>query len=261
MTLPTAPQTQDNPPQIDWLSPFQWLAQGASDMWRNPLPGVLHGAALAVFGWVLFALARGQFWWLVGAFSGFLIVAPVLATGLYAISRAEEQGRHAGLAEIWKLWTSGDRRLRTFGFLLCIAGTGWVLTSAGLITLWSDVPIRKPVDFLRHVVLAESSWLFAAWVLLGALMAAPMFASSVITLPLLVDTPSPMWVAVAQSWRVVATYPGPMALWAALIVFLVGVGFATLLLGLIVLVPLLGHGSWHAYKAMRQAGFFQAQER
>jgi uncharacterized membrane protein len=146
------------------------------------------------------------------------------------------------------LWTSGDRRLITFGLLLGLAGTAWVLTSAGLITLWSEVPIRRPMDFLRYVVLTESPGLFEVWVLLGALLAAPMFASSVLTLPLLVDTRWPLWVAVSQSWRAVGSYPIPLAMWAILIAVLVGLGMATFLVGLIVVVPVLGHASWHAYR-------------
>jgi uncharacterized membrane protein len=123
-----------------------------------------------------------------------------------------------------------------------------------LITLWSDVPIRRPADFLRHVVLADSLGLFEAWLLLGALLAAPMFASSVLTLPLLVDTRAPLWVAVTQSWRAVGNYPGPLALWAMLIAVLVALGMATFLLGLILIVPLLGHASWHAYRDLLPPG-------
>ena len=188
--------------------------------------------------------ARDQFWLLAGAFSGFLIVAPILATGLYQVSRQ----RRAGLGEVVQLWRSGDGRLVKFGLLLGLAGTGWVLTSAGLITLWSPVPILKPVDFLRHVVLVREVGLFEVWLLLGALLAAPVFASTVVALPMLVDTQVSVMDAVAQSWRAVASHPAAMALWAVVIGLLVGVGMATALLGLIVLIPLLAHASWHAYR-------------
>lgn len=233
---------------VTWASPWRWLALGWEDLRANPAPGLLHGFVLALFGAILFFGARDHFWLLVGAFSGFLIVAPVLATGLYAVSLAREQGRNIGLAQVLAIWMSGDRRLIAFGVLLGLAGTGWVLTSAGLITLWSEVPIRRPADFLHHVVLAKSPGLFEVWLLLGALLAAPMFASSVLTLPLLVDTRMPLWVAVTQSWRAVGNYPGPLALWAMVITVLVALGMLTLLLGLIVVVPVLAHASWHAYR-------------
>ena len=139
---------------------------------------MLHGLALALFGWLLLWLARDRFWLLAGAFSGFLIVAPVLATGLYHISRERAAGRKAGLRDVFALWKSFDGRLVRFGVLLGLAGTGWVMASAGLITLWSPTPILKPVDFFRHVVLVKEVGLFEVWLVLGSLLAAPVFASS-----------------------------------------------------------------------------------
>jgi uncharacterized membrane protein len=131
--------------------------------------------------------------------------------------------------------------------LLALAGTGWVLTSAGLITLLSSVPIEKPVDFLRHVVLVRELGLFEIWLLMGALLAAPVFASSVMAIPILVDTTVPVSMAVAESWRTVASQPTLMTLWAVMISILAGVGMLTGLLGLIVIIPWLAHASWHAY--------------
>lgn len=224
-------------------SPLRWLSLGWADLRRNPVPGLVHGLLLTAFGWLLLWAARDQFWLLAGAFSGFLIVAPILATGLYQVSRQ----RNAGLGDVVQIWRSGDSRLVKFGLLLGLAGTGWVLTSAGLITLGSPVPILKPVDFLRHVVLVREVGLFEVWLLLGALLAAPVYASTVVALPMLVDTRASVMEAVAESWRAVASHPGPMVLWAVVIAVVVGLGMVTALLGLIVLIPLLAHASWHAY--------------
>lgn len=229
------------------MSPFRWLARGWRDLWDNPMPGLLHGLAIAVFGWLLLWLAWDRFWLLAGAFSGFLIVAPILATGLYHVSGSLIHGRRAGMGEVLALWRSGDGRLVRFGLLLALAGTGWVLTSAGLITLLSPVPIEKPVDFLRHVVMVRELGVFEVWLLMGALLAAPVFASSVMAIPILVDTTVPVSMAVAESWRTVASQPGLMTLWAVMIAMLAGVGMLTGLLGLIVIIPWLAHASWHAY--------------
>ncbi len=241
------PAFQANVRSVDLRSPWRWLALGWADLRRNPVPGLLHGFLLTGFGALLLWAARDQFWLLAGAFSGFLIVAPILATGLYHVSRACQSGRCAGMGEVVGLWRSGDRRLVIFGLLLGLAGTGWVLTSAGLITLWSPVAIEKPVDFLRQVVLVNEVGLFEVWLLLGALLAAPVFASTVVALPMLVDTSVPVSMAVMASWRAVAEHPGPTALWAVVIAVLVGLGMLTALLGLIVLIPVIAHASWHAY--------------
>lgn len=241
------PSTAEAPVPVSFSSPLRWLALGWADLRRNPGPGLLHGALITAFGWLLMWAARDQFWLLAGAFSGFLIVAPILATGLYQVSRSCSTGHCVGMGEVFQLWRSGDARLVIFGLLLGLAGTGWVLTSAGLITLWSPVPIRNPLDFLRHVVLVRELGLFEVWLLMGALLAAPVFASTVVALPMLVDTSVPVSMAVAESWRAVASHPGPMALWAVVIGLLVTLGMLSALLGLVVLIPLIAHASWHAY--------------
>jgi uncharacterized membrane protein len=204
---------------------------------------------LAALGAMIFFLARNHFWLLSGAFSGFLLVAPILATGLYVISRDLALGRTPSFASILKAWRPRDGRMVVFGVLLAFAGTGWVMTSASLITGFAGAPIREPIDFLRHVVLNEDSHLFEIWLGLGAVLAAPLFASTVIAIPLLLDR-SDVGVlgAVFTSWRVVMAYPAAVALWAALIMLLTLLGMASLMLGFIVVLPWLGHASWHAYK-------------
>jgi uncharacterized membrane protein len=250
-------------PTLTLRQPLQWLARGWQDTRRCGAVSYAHGLALAVFGQLLLAVAHHHFWLLAGAFSGLLVVGPVLATGLYALSRALERGEPASWRLVLQTWLSWRRhgssrdgkdwRLVRFGLLLGLAGTGWVLTSAALITLLSPVPIEQPLDFLRHVVLARDNWLFELWLALGGLMAAPIFASSAIALPLLLDRRVSVLQAVITSWETVLRDPLPMALWAALIMGLTLLGLLTALLGLIVVMPLLGHASWHAYRDLVDA--------
>ena len=234
--------------RVPLLRPLGWLARGFTDLRRCPLPGLLHGLAVAVFGALLITVARQKFWLLSGAFTGFLLVAPIVATGLYAVSRALERGQTANLATALRAWKPRDGRLIVFGVLLAFAGTGWVMTSASLITGFAPAPVNNPADFLRIVVLDDRSWLFEAWLALGALLAAPVFASTVVAIPLLLDRRVGVLAAVFTSWRVVMEHPGPMAVWAALIMALTLLGMVTGLLGLIVIVPWLSHASWHAYR-------------
>lgn len=230
------------------LRPLAWLARGWVDFMHCPAPGLLHGLAVTAFGALLLAVAGRHFWLLAGAFSGFLLVAPVLATGLYAVSHELEQGLRPGLRTALRAWAPHDARLVLFGSLLALAGTGWVLTSAALITALAPGVVREPLDFVRAVVLAPRGWLFETWLGLGALLAAPVFASSVLALPLLLDQRLSVAGAVYASWRAVLANPVPLALWAVLLVLLTLLAMAPLLLGLIVVVPWLAHASWHAYR-------------
>jgi uncharacterized membrane protein len=245
--VPTAPVVRT----VRLQQPLHWLALGWRDMGRCGWVSLAHGLVLTVFGQ------------LAGAFSGMLVVGPVLATSLYALSQAAERGEPLSwrlVPQTWLSWrrhgshTDGkDWRLVRFGLLLGMAGTGWVLTSAALITLLSPTPILQPLDFLRHVVLARENWLFEIWLALGGLLAAPIFASSAIAIPLLLDRRVSVLQAVVTSWETVLGNPAPMALWAALIMALTLLGLLTALLGLIVVMPLLGHASWHAYRALVNA--------
>jgi uncharacterized membrane protein len=135
-----------------------------------------------------------------------------------------------------------------FGLLLGLAATGWVVTSAALITLFAPQAIQTPLDFFHHVVLAKQGHLFEIWTGLGAMMALPVFASSVVAMPLLLDRRVSVWQAVLTSWKAVLTHPVQMTLWAFLITLLCLLGMGTLFVGLVVVVPILGHGSWHAYR-------------
>jgi uncharacterized membrane protein len=261
MTIePSLDRSEDPLLFIDGSSPFRWLRLGWRDYRSNPLPGLLHGGMMATFGLILLIALRDQFWLLVGAFSGFLIIAPILASGLYAVSHHLERGKKICCAEVVGLWTSGDRRLIVFGILLGLAGAGWMVTSAALITLWSPVPIERPSDFWQHVVLAPKAGLFEVWILLGAWLAAPVFGSTVIALPMLVDTPTPLWHAVRQSWVAVASRPMVMAIWAICIVLLVAIGMALFMVGLVLTVPLLAYASWHAYRDFQRAGLIRAEQ-
>ncbi len=229
--------------------PLRWLRLGWADLMRCPLPGLLHGLAAAVFGGLLLVLTHDRFWLLAGAFSGFLLVAPLVATGLYAVSSALERGEKPTLATALAAWRPRDSRLVRFGLLLALAGTGWVLTSAALITTFAAAPVNSPADFLRVVVLAgDDRHLFEAWVVLGSILAAPIFVSSVVAIPMLLDRDESVLSAVATSVAAALASPAAMALWATLILALTLVGMASLMIGLVLVLPWLAHSSWHAYR-------------
>lgn len=249
---------------VGLMQPMTWLVLAWRDMARSGWISFAHGLAITAFGGAILAVAHHRFWLLAGALSGFLVVAPVLATSLYALSRALEQRQEANLGVVLKTWLNWQNShfnkwgndywcMVQFGALLALAATGWVITSAAFITLLAPVPVETPMDFMRHVVLANNGWLFKLWLGLGSLLAAPIFASSVIAMPLLLDRRASLRVAVLTSWQVVVANPLPMAFWAALILGFTLLGLGSLLLGLIFVMPMLGHASWHAYRDLVDA--------
>jgi uncharacterized membrane protein len=256
---------------ITLTQPMHWLGLAWHDMARCGWISFAHGLVLTLVGAAILAVAHDRFWMLAGALSGFLVVAPVLATSLYALSRALERGEKADLGVVLKTWLNWQHShfnkwgndywcLVQFGALLAMAASGWVLTSAALITLLAPVPIHTPVDFIRHVMLAEEGYLFELWLALGGVLAAPIFASTAVAMPLLLDRRVTLMQAVLTSWQTVLLNPLPMALWAALIMGFTLLGLGSALLGLIAVVPMLGHASWHAYRDLVDASALPEQE-
>jgi uncharacterized membrane protein len=251
--------------------PLVWLVLAWRDMARIGWLSFAHGLVLALGGAAIMAVAHDRFWLLAGALSGFLLVAPVLATSLYALSRTLERGEPPTWRVVLDTWLHWQRdhldkwgadywSLVRFGIGLAIAGTGWVLTSAALITLYAPVPVLQPMDFVRHVMLDTRGWLFEAWLALGGVMAAPIFASSVVAMPLLLDRRVTLMQAVLTSWKAVLANPLPLALWALLIVLFTALGLASLFIGLVFVMPMLGHASWHAYRDLVDMDFWPARE-
>ena len=269
--MPSPPPALPTVRTITAMHPLVWLVHAWRDMARVGWLSFAHGLALALFGAAIVAVARHQFWLLAGALSGFMVIAPVLATSLYALSRALERAEKADVGVVLKSWLNWQDShfnkwgndywcMLQFGALLALAATGWVLTSAALITLLAPVPILSPLDFVHQVVLAQDGWLFELWLAMGGLLAAPMFASSVVSMPLLLDRRVTLMQAVLTSWQAVLANPVPMALWAALIMGFTLLGLGSMLLGLIAVIPMLGHASWHAYRDLVDASQFAPRE-
>ncbi len=243
--------------------PLRWLVLGFRDLCRNPWLSLAHGLVMALAGLVFTWMAHDRFWLLAGLVSAFMVLAPVLATSLYAMSRAIERGETVNVSLLLGTWTRWNLKLQTqpdsywalirFGLLLGLAAVGWVFTSSAFIELMAPVPIHTPMDFLRHVVASQEHHLFEMWLALGGLMAAPLFASSVVSMPMLLDRRVSVLEAVLTSWKAVLSHPVTMALWAFLLMSLCLLGIFSLFLGLVLVVPLLGHASWHAYRDMVDA--------
>lgn len=250
-SLPTLDTTlpASDPPvrEVPLLQPFRWLERGYRDFGRALGPSILHGAVLAFAGLSLIGVAWGKFYLLSGAISGYLLVAPILVTGLYELSRRLERGEPATLREVLAAWRRGTRPLVWLGLALMVVGTFWVLISVVLIALFVQAPIIDFNSFLHHVVLSESSNLFYVWIMFGGTVAALVFAGAVVAAPLLLDREVGLLTAVTTSLRAVSANPVAMALWASMIMVITSFGMITGMIGLIFVAPILGHASWHAY--------------
>jgi uncharacterized membrane protein len=234
--------------RVPVLQPFEWLRLGWRDFTRTPWAGMFHGLLIAAGGLSILFMTRAHWLLLPGAFSGFVLVAPILATGLYEMSRLLSRGEQPRLADALIAWRRGTRPLVWLGVLLGVAGTLWVLVSAGLFTLFVKTPISGPGAFLRYVAAIQGNFLFVLWLTLGGLGAAVVFAATAVSPPLLLGRVIDLRSALLTSIRAVGENPLAMALWALIIMVAAALSMATFMAGFVIAIPVLGHATWHAYR-------------
>jgi len=248
-------QSLDGLPVVNRVSPFaavRWLALGWADFKAAGWPSLLHGLIVAIASVAIISVTLLYWPLLPGAVSGFVLMGPILATGLYALSRRLEKGEPARVRDAVSAWRRSSRHLLGFGALLVFAGTAWVLVSMVLFRLFVPAEIHSPLDFLRYVVLQDDI-LFLLWAILGGLGVALVFGLTVVSVPLLIDREIDLRNAMLVSIRAVGENPVATATWAILIAIVTGLSVITLMLGFLVLYPVLGHASWHAYRDLVDA--------
>lgn len=238
---------------VAFTRPLAWLVLGWRDFARAFGPSLLHGLIVMVGGLGILTIALTAWPILPGAFSGFVLVGPILATGLYELSRRLENGEQPRLAHVFEAWRRGTRPLMVLGILLAIAATLWVGVSALLVQHFVDAPVASLGAFLRHFVAESRWWVFPQWVFIGALGAAIVFGATAVSVPLLLDREIGLRRAILTSVRAVGDNPLAMALWAGLIMALIALSMLTLMVGFAFAVPVVGHATWHAYRELVDA--------
>jgi uncharacterized membrane protein len=242
---PTLPQVR----RIGISTPLEWLGKGWRDLWRQPAASLFYGVAIAVTGAAILGVTASLPYLFAAAITGFLLVAPMLAAGLYELSRRYLANEPATLVASMLAWKRNPSGLVSFGLLSILAGTAWQVISVVIVALFYKGTAMQPLEMIVEVLVNPRHYLmFFIYMCAGGLLAAVVFALSVVSMPMLVDRRCELLCALTTSVNAVAENPLPLALWAVIIMLLTGLGFATALVGLIVVMPWLGHASFHAYK-------------
>jgi uncharacterized membrane protein len=250
--LPLSAQRRRNLPAN---AAFGWLQAGWRDLMTQPGPSFAYG--LAVFAislaiiWTLFAL--GLDYILFPALAGFMVVGPLVAIGLYAKSRDIEQGQPVSLSRMLFVKPESGGQVLYTGAILSLLMLTWIRAAVIIYALFFGL---RPFPGLDHV----AAMLFSTpigWAMLivgsvvGGIFAAFSFAISTFSIPMLLDENTDAFTAMGTSISLVWNNLPVMLAWGAIVLALFLASVLTGLVGLIVVFPLLGHATWHSYRAIR----------
>ena len=230
--------------------PLIWLGQAWEDFRNNPLASLAYGLLVTVMGAIILMFNNHPYM-VAGSLTGFLLIGPIMTTGLCELSRQRERGRIISFEESLRAMHHNRQGLFGFANRLLAVGIGWMLFSAILLDRAAGAAAPG---------VSETVW-GGAWGGLGAdqllmylgtwgLLSAVVFSISVVSVPMILDLSTDASTAIRTSLRVTVRDLPAMAVWAALILALVGLGFMTGLAGMVFVFPLLGHATWHAYREL-----------
>lgn len=227
---------------IPTLAALQWLRLGWRDMLAAPLQSLCYGLLLTLLS-ALIAFTTWRFGLIalyLGLASGFVFVGPFLAMGLYSISYQLEIERRPTMAFSLREGRTHLKETLVLGLALLVVLLVWARAA-------TIMNVFRPVA-------AVPSWrdlipFFGIGSAVGAVFAAIVFAATAFSLPMLLDRRTDAITAVVTSINATLRNKRAMLVWGAIIVATVLTGFATMLLAFIVLLPLIGHATWHAYRA------------
>jgi uncharacterized membrane protein len=237
---------------VAYVDVFDALAQGLRDFRTAPLYGLFFGGVYAAGGWVLLFLLN---WMEVNFYvypmaTGFAMVAPFVAAGLYEVSRRLERAEsltwHGVLASAR---TAGGKDLSWMVVVTTFAYIIWIDIAIALYLMFYGL---KPLAFTELVTAIVTTPAGALFFLVGnavgAVLAAIVFSLTVVSFPLLFDRHVDFVTAMITSCKVVLASPRPMALWAAIIAVLLTISLLSVFVALVAILPVLGHATWHLYR-------------
>ena len=237
-------------PPIRRVSPvkvFSWLRLGWRDMWVSPQASLFYGLCFAGMGFLLRIVLSNAPQYLSALSCGFLLLGPLLALGLYDISRRLESEKAGMLDSLFSMrgrWSN----IGILSLVLAVIMLVWARASLVVFALFYNKGMPTMQGFLSQLFSLNNLEFIAVYSCIGFIFASIVFAISWVSIPLMLDRDTDAITAMIISTVALFVNVPVTIVWALTIVSLVVFGFFTWNLGLIVAMPLVGHATWHAYR-------------
>nr|WP_294850256.1 DUF2189 domain-containing protein [uncultured Sphingomonas sp.] len=235
---------------LGWRDLRGALGKGVSDFLAYPLFGLFFASFYVAGGIILMlGLSRvGETWWLIALMAGFPLLAPFTAVGLYEVSRRRERGEPMRWgAVLGSIWARAGDQLGLMGALVFIAFSFWMGLAHGVFAIFMGTS-GVGAQSLAELMSPDGVTMLLVGGAMGGLFALAMFAITVMSLPMLVDREVDFITAIITSLAVVRSNKAVMIGWALIIAVLMAAAMVPMFLGLFVVLPVLGHATWHLYR-------------
>ncbi len=228
------------------------LILGLRDFQAAPLYGMALGALYCIAGIAIFlsVTTLGMSYLAYPLAAGFTLLGPFVAVGFYEISRKREAGETANLSDIWAAMT-GRSEIGWMAFVTLFIFIMWMYQARFLMALFFglNASFSSLPQFITTVLTTTEGLIFLlVGNIIGALLAIVLFSLTVVSFPLLLDRDVDCVTAMITSVRAVARSPAPLLAWAAMVGVLLVLAALPFFIGLIVVLPVLGHATWHLYR-------------
>ncbi len=251
MTMAHAPEASPKP-EISRLTLHEiWtsLKYGLWDFRRAPGYGIFFAAFYAVVGIALTQVGAGTFLWTLALALGFPLVAPFAAVGFYEVSRRLEADEPLDRREILGVvWSERRRQLPWIGVILALVFLFWSFFAHMMVALFMGVSNVGNTSLEAFMATSDGRVLLALQVLVGGGVAFLTYGLTAVSLPLLVDKEVDFVSAMLISLKTVNANKATMGLWAVIIAVSIFVAMIPAFLGLFLVLPVLGHATWHIYR-------------
>lgn len=234
-------------------APWRWLAKGAAIYGRQPVLSAGYGILFVAIGFGIASVLRanGLIAALPVSIGSFALVGPLLAVGLYAIARADEQGRKATAAEVLLPKAASPLQIAYLAIILLLAMQVWVVIAIGLLAMFFGFDQVGFREFTAFALTTPSGLLMIAiGSVLGGFIAFSVFAATAFSIPMLMDRDTDFASAIIASVQTVGENRRMMLLWAWIIALAIALGVVTLMMSFVVAFPVLGYATWTGYREM-----------